>query len=162
METKTCSACLKEKPPDSFRPQRRVCHECRKEQHRSYAQNNRDKRKITNKAWREANAERLKEYDRDRNLQKYGLTSAEYSSLLEKQNYVCAVCKRPNDQWDSRTQKHRALAVDHDHKTGRVRGLLCCKCNPAIGFAEDDPTRLLMLYEYLSGDDGADRSIAPS
>lgn len=156
METKTCSACHAKKSLDSFRPQRRVCIECRRDQHREYARANKDRRSVINKVWREANAERLKEYDRNRSLQKYGLTNADYSSMLEEQNHVCAVCKRPNDQLDPRTQKHRALAVDHDHKTGRVRGLLCCRCNPAIGFAEDDPTRLLMLYEYLSGDDGAD------
>lgn len=70
----------------------------------------------------------------------YGITVEEYNSLLEEQNGVCAICED--------TYKH-ALCVDHDHKTGEIRGLLCKPCNLAIGNMKDDPDRLRNAARYL-------------
>lgn len=74
---------------------------------------------------------------------KYGITQADYDALLTAQNGLCAVCRKPE------VIKDRPLRVDHDHKTGRVRGLLCHHCNVALGHFKDDPQLLRAAMEYL-------------
>ena len=73
----------------------------------------------------------------------YGLTVADYNALLERQGGGCAICGQPRNS-------HR-LAVDHDHATGRVRGLLCAPCNHAIGSLRDRPDLLRSAIAYLAG-----------
>jgi len=76
---------------------------------------------------------------RDSNLiRKYGITAAEYDALKADQNGRCAICPE--------TER---LVVDHDHDTGRVRGLLCGACNKMLGFARDCPSNLLEGAKYL-------------
>lgn len=75
---------------------------------------------------------------------KYGITLAEYDWLVEQQEGRCAICLvdapgRGSDIWH----------VDHDHDTGEVRGLLCNRCNPGLGFFQDDPDRLELAARYL-------------
>lgn len=82
----------------------------------------------------------------DHLLAEYGLTLDAYSALLESQNFGCKICKKPNTD-----KARRNLSVDHDHKTGRVRGLLCGACNKLIGLANDNPTILLKAIQYLKG-----------
>ena len=69
--------------------------------------------------------ERRNEYNRKHNLTQYNLTLEEYEIILGFQGGVCAICEAP-----PKTQK---LHVDHDHKTGLVRGLLCYQCNYTLG-----------------------------
>lgn len=78
------------------------------------------------------------------NLRKYGIAQADYDALLERQGGVCASCGSAPTKG-----KGLRLVVDHDHTTGRVRGLLCLSCNCAIGHAEDDPRRLRAMADYL-------------
>jgi len=70
------------------------------------------------------------------------LTKDEYEELVRKQKGVCAICEQP-----PRTR----LCVDHNHITGEVRGLLCHRCNSAIGHAQDDVTILRKMIRYLEG-----------
>jgi hypothetical protein len=77
-------------------------------------------------------------------LATYGLSEAAYHDMLTKQNGKCAVCGAT--EATSRTDH---LFVDHDHKTGRVRGLLCHACNFAIGHTNDSPDILRSLASYL-------------
>ena len=72
---------------------------------------------------------------------KYGRTEAEYNALADAQGGVCAICGR-ND-------RARALHVDHDHTTGRVRGLLCNTCNRCLGLLKDDAAVLRSAIAYL-------------
>lgn len=58
---------------------------------------------------------------------KYGITRKEYENLAKKQNYTCAICGE---------KSIKELRVDHDHKSGKVRSLLCAKCNTRLGFLE--------------------------
>ena len=82
------------------------------------------------------------EYNRARFLkQKYNMTVADYDLLLDKQAGVCWICKRP--------PKVRRLAVDHDHTTGIVRGLLCWRCNAGLEKFSDDPNALTRAVLYL-------------
>lgn len=78
----------------------------------------------------------------------FNLTLDRYNELLKQQNEVCAICKRKE------TAKHKSgkiiyLAVDHCHKTNKIRGLLCTKCNIGIGSARDDVTILEAMIDYL-------------
>lgn len=80
-------------------------------------------------------------------LRKFGITLDEYERWLEKQEGVCAICKRPET-----TQIFNAtisLSVDHNHETGRVRGLLCRDCNLALGHLNDNVEWAEALVRYL-------------
>jgi hypothetical protein len=74
---------------------------------------------------------------------RFGIDMADYDALLEKQGGVCAVCKQEDPV------KGRALAVDHNHKTGKVRGLLCSKCNKGIGLFKESPELIEKAIKYL-------------
>lgn len=74
----------------------------------------------------------------------YGLSVEDYKGLLSKQNNSCAICNSPpTGRWDS-------FHVDHDHKTGKVRGLLCHHCNTGIGNLKDDVQLLESAINYLN------------
>ena len=83
------------------------------------------------------------------NLRKYGLTLEEYGIMLAAQDGKCAVCRTPAGECQNQYGSI-PLAVDHDHVTGKVRGLLCMKCNRAAGFLQDDPEIVRNLATYLS------------
>lgn len=81
---------------------------------------------------------------RARNLRlRYGLSVETYDDLLEAQRGVCALCEKA-------PVKHR-LAVDHDHETGRIRGLLCAPCNKALGILGDSVSGLQRAIAYIDG-----------
>jgi hypothetical protein len=80
-------------------------------------------------------------------LQKnYGITIEQYDAMLEAQGGVCAICKRPPKGGNTSSKN---LNVDHDHKTGERRGLLCNDCNPALGKFQDSPQLLRAAAAYL-------------
>jgi len=83
-------------------------------------------------------------------LKKYGLTPSGYSIMLDGQNGVCAICLNPETIIDPRTGVTRALAVDHCHSTGHIRGLLCHRCNRALGLIKDDISLCDSMKSYLS------------
>ena len=74
----------------------------------------------------------------------YGLTPEDYRKMAEKQQNRCAICGR----WETH-KKNRYLAIDHNHVTGKIRGLLCSNCNAGLGFFEDNPQILANAIEYL-------------
>ena len=80
---------------------------------------------------------------------RHGITIQKYNQMLISQNYVCAVCLQPETKVDTRHGKIRDLGVDHDHKTKRVRGLLCYRCNVAEGFLKGDIKTVYRLAAYL-------------
>lgn len=84
----------------------------------------------------------------DKHLQrKYGITIHDYGKMLIAQNGKCAICG--SEDAGSRDGKNKAFAVDHDHKTGKLRGLLCEACNQGIGKLKDDPNILRKAADYL-------------
>lgn len=82
-------------------------------------------------------------------LKKFGLSLDDYKLMLIKQNYVCAICKKPEKIKNYKTQKINSLAVDHCHDTGKVRGLLCCACNQGIGLLNHDPELIRNARLYI-------------
>jgi hypothetical protein len=88
---------------------------------------------------------------RDSHLRrKYGITLADYERILNEQNGGCALCGAPPEE-QTREGYQRWLHVDHDHETGRVRGLLCANHNLLIGRWGEDPKMLRKAAEYLDG-----------
>ena len=75
-----------------------------------------------------------------RRLAKYGLSAEDYSTLLDQQGNVCAACGHKPSSF---------FHLDHDHRTGAFRGILCDRCNPALGKLKDDPARAEALACYL-------------
>lgn len=79
----------------------------------------------------------------------YGITVEDYNRLLGEQRGLCAICMQP----ETRPNRER-LCIDHCHKTGKIRGLLCQKCNSALGYMKDDPATLQRAITYLNNANG--------
>jgi len=74
----------------------------------------------------------------------YGITNTSYMELLDFQRGCCAICNKPAEHFNTR------LAVDHDHVTGEIRGLLCNYCNHRVIGRHRDPELLRVMAEYVS------------
>ena len=86
---------------------------------------------------------------------RYGLTEAAYNAMLNAQGHACAIC-RSTVSW-SKNYKHKKngssrFMVDHCHETGKIRGLLCTRCNRALGLVQDNTETLKRAVEYLNRD----------
>lgn len=154
---KHCGGCNKDKPLESFGKDKHrndgltsQCKLCRNKRCSVYRKEHPDFIKHLNKK----NTERRKIYYSDpikkrkyKNLElirTFGITLDEYETLFEKQQGVCAICKKPE-----LGTRNNYLAVDHNHTTGKVRGLLCNFCNRALGLFCDDLYNLASAIEYL-------------
>jgi len=82
-------------------------------------------------------------YNYKKRLLKYGITPEQHQQMLEDQSLCCAICLR------TETEEGRKFSIDHDHLTGKVRGLLCFQCNTGIGKLQDDPEILRRAIAYL-------------
>jgi len=79
---------------------------------------------------------------------RYGITVEHFNQLLKMQNGLCAICGQPSTARD-KFGKIRSLGVDHDHKTGKLRGLLCSNCNTGLGQFREKIKFLEKAIEYL-------------
>lgn len=113
--------------------------EARRKACRNWAEKNREYNHRRFRDWAVKNREKLQQKFR---MKRFGVTEEQYQKLMQQQGGVCAICGESN-------QRLQALAVDHDHKSGKVRGLLCFLCNSVLGFAKDSPERLLEAALYL-------------
>lgn len=84
-----------------------------------------------------------KKYARRKVLRRYGMDPEQYDRLMEQQGNRCPICERPFGSG-------RMPAIDHDHGSGRVRGLLCGECNLGLGKFRDDQAALKRAVEYLA------------
>lgn len=100
--------------------------------------------------WKSKNPDR----ERARNLAQFGLTIEDYEAMYEAQGGLCAICAQP--ETSSRNGKVYRLAVDHNHKTGKVRGLLCFKCNSAMGSFEKREVPLENVIKFLENENNCD------
>jgi hypothetical protein len=88
-------------------------------------------------------------YMRRKSLKRdHGITLEEFEEMERNQNYVCAICGNKESSKGKNT-KIMNLSVDHCHNTGKIRGLLCTKCNWGIGLIQDNPKLLLNAAKYL-------------
>jgi hypothetical protein len=144
---KFCPKCKTTKPMDSFgklghrfQP---YCKTCRQEDGK--------KRYYDLKVTGEFQAKNREDYIKRRKWLKlrkvYGISQEQYWAMVEAQGNKCAICKKP--ETEIYRGKVLALSVDHDHKTGKVRGLLYRKCNIAIGRFREDLTVIQNALDYL-------------
>lgn len=109
----------------------------------------REKAAIVTKLWRIRNKVKHDKQHKNYSLQKtYGISIDQYNEMLHEQNSVCAVCFEPSTVMRKDGRIH-SLCVDHDHRTGEVRSLLCHTCNTLLGHIEIDPARVQRLLSYL-------------
>jgi hypothetical protein len=87
-------------------------------------------------------------------LRKYGLTADELNQMRVDQDFSCAICHIAIAA-DRGTAARNAEHVDHDHRTGKVRALLCSPCNRTLGVVDDDIDRLRAMIEYLEAHRGS-------
>lgn len=140
-----------------------------KEKRRKYYQENKEVEYERTKKWRADNPEKAKELTTGGNMRRlekekafsvsnpeeakrrarnstyrkrYGITLEEYETMEKDQGMTCAICK-------SKCKRYEFLSVDHCHKTGKVRGLLCHKCNSAIGYLGESVENLENAIKYL-------------
>ena len=125
-----------------------------------YVNKNREKLSKNGKIYYQANKEKVREKQREyikKNPNKtremhlkqiYGITSKDYNKILKIQNGVCAICLQPSSS-KHQSGKIKNLAIDHDHETGEIRGLLCDNCNRALGMFKDNPQYLENAKKYL-------------
>lgn len=144
MDTLKCSNCGEQKPADQFhksqKPRGRAynCKECMKAYHKDWYSRNaptvREKDAKRYKAWRAESPNAQAAY-------RYGVPVEELDALYDAFS-ECMICGGP-------PVRDKRLCVDHCHETNRVRGLLCVKCNAALGHMDDDPGRLRAAADYL-------------
>jgi hypothetical protein len=106
---------------------------------REHRKKNKKQENEYQRAWRDKNRGRLKEQHRQR---KYGLSQEEFYSMLAGQGGVCAICG--SSEWGP-----VGPAIDHDHETNMVRGILCHHCNILLGCSRDNKKILLSAIDYL-------------
>lgn len=88
-------------------------------------------------------------YIKQRKWKAQGVDADRYQEMLHEQGGVCAICHQPERAPDKASGKTKDLAIDHCHKTGAVRGLLCSNCNRALGLFNDDPELLAKASNYV-------------
>lgn len=167
--SKTCKECNQTKPLSEFHKDKKVsdghntrCKFCRKEEQRIYYQENRDRILEYQKNYNDNNLENARKKSRDwhhknkdtkyldgRLQRVYGITLEDYSRMLDEQNNVCAICGKPESAIHNKTKEIKRLAVDHDHVTGKVRGLLCAQCNKGLGSLGDTIEAIEKTLNYL-------------
>lgn len=105
--------------------------------------------KSCNERYYLTNKEQHQRHNRNNHLKRaYKITAEQYDSMLRAQNGVCAICEKQETLLDTRSNEVKNLCVDHCHKTGKVRGLLCAKCNKAFGLVNEDLTTLERMQSY--------------
>lgn len=137
---KPCSVCKEVKPLEQFGAdskradgRKRQCKLCLAAAMREWQRTHRDSVRRT----------RIKK--------KYGLTPEAYEALLTKQGPHCPICGKalPHHLSSPDSDLRDAVAIDHNHTTGAIRGILCAPCNKGLGYFVDDPQRLMAAARYL-------------
>lgn len=144
---KTCSRCRQRKTKSLFNTRkgasdglRSECKDCGAKAAAVYRNSNKKNIAKSQQAYRKVNKVKLQEKDKKKHLlSKYNLTLDAWNNLLLSQNGGCAICSKTTH-----------LQVDHDHATGRIRGLLCGNCNRGLGLFGDDVVALAKALSYLT------------
>lgn len=138
---KTCSKCQLERPLDSFAVRadtgklRSACRDCITKDNLN--------RYHTNPATREAH----RKASRKHGLKKYGISQTQFDEMFDSQAGRCAICANGICKTDE--DRYLSTCVDHDHKTGKVRGLLCWDCNVGLGKFFDNTDIMQSAITYL-------------
>jgi hypothetical protein len=150
---KRCTECGIEKDLDCFYRCRTskggLRHECKKCHNASVVRCRRkhlEKHRTAHRRWLSANREKAKILNKNTRLKRtYGITIENYNELLCKQDGQCAICGK-------KLLTSKETCIDHNHKTGKIRGFLCIQHNALLGMANDDPKILEQAINYLKSD----------
>ena len=156
---KKCNKCGKEKDLKSFASKRGKpnsrCKECIGAYMKSHYLKHREREIKKRREWYARNPEKAcaavrKNYHENKDririetaCRRRGITVEQYNKMVKDQNGLCANCNEQNFG-------EKRLAIDHDHKTGNVRALLCDNCNTALGLLKEDQKRIFNLISYIN------------
>jgi len=162
---KVCAKCLQSKPKSAFGPRKRAadglswtCRDCNSSYNREiYRKNSKEmnartverRRKNPTKSraagarFAARNPQKIKMWRRYHLIKKYGITEEDYQRMFDEQNGGCAICGGTKG-------KNGRLHIDHNHATGKVRGLLCSPCNVAIGMLRENPALFQKAQDYIA------------
>lgn len=151
---KYCRICCLDKPKSEFYVMKRgnlhsYCKRCCSVRALENYHKNPEAHNARSTKWRKNNLAQFQFLSRRSYLRRcYGISMEQYEELLQSQNGQCAICE---------VEPVGALAVDHDHKTGKIRGLLCKTCNLELGIVELHPDWIIKVRRYLQkhGPDGS-------
>lgn len=146
MKTKQCRDCRLFKEFEQFIKNKAfssgydtLCKNCNRKRVQEWRKNNPEKRA------KQQQREATKDYTRNKFLKYYyGITLEKYNEMFKNQNGCCAICKK------HQVELNKRLFVDHCHNTGKIRKLLCQKCNTLLGMAEENPDVLKEAINYLN------------
>jgi hypothetical protein len=159
MTEKVCATCGVTKPEEAFRLRKSVAtgKDYRVSKCRTCHQ-------VNGLAWRRANPQKVRTYNEKQRAKrgdinrlaareshfrrKFGITIAERDAMLAAQGGSCLICM-------TTTPKGKGWCVDHDHKTGRIRGILCAHCNVFIGFCRESVIVLERAITYIEANDAS-------
>lgn len=148
MKLKDCTKCGEQKKFAEFSKDnnqssglRPDCKKCVSK----YYYENKSRINKNHKIWRNKNIQKLRNKDLKN---KYNITLNDYDKLLREQSSKCAICNKKEIR-KANNGKIKRLAIDHNHKTGKVRRLLCQKCNSALGYVNEDIDILQTMIKYL-------------
>ncbi len=144
MKKKICTKCKKQKSFSEFAKDKSrkdgcypQCKKCKRKKYKEYSQQLEAKRR-KRKYMKKYDAKRKLEVKEKNLINKYGMTLKEWNKMFQKQKGECAICGI------HQSELHWGLCVDHNHKTGYIRGLLCHKCNDGMGrLRADEGTHIL-------------------
>ena len=157
---KVCVKCETRKPASKFSQDKSrtdglysYCKDCKAAMVRGYVEKNREDVRSRQRARNKTPQGRRA--TRSQNLKtKFGISVREFDERFRAQDKCCAICKR------RRKTKDKSFALDHDHSTGSLRGILCHSCNRALGLADDNTRLLRAAIKYLERHSRANASTA--
>jgi len=177
--TKKCTKCGKQKPLQAFHKNKSTpdglqiwCRKCKAAGTKRAYQKNHTHHRAKQAEWNKANRAHIRNSDRARVAKdpdyyrriqlrcKFGITVEDYDAMYAKQAGVCGICGKPETRKVKGTLCH--LAVDHDHETGKIRGLLCSKCNRGIGLLQDDIQLLSKAVAWLTPSENCSQDQIPA
>ncbi len=145
-KTKPCNICGEIKTLDYFYTSKNkdghknYCKMCDLAQGKIYRQENKIRIRKHQKEYHSNNKDIRRAY---RLFYKYGISIEDYNEMFNQQDGCCAICGV------NQTELNKSLAVDHDHSTGEIRGLLCYKCNVSLGLMDEDTYNLSRMIKYI-------------
>lgn len=145
MRYKICKRCKRNKRLTQFTINKQkkdgyniYCKECCKNQGRNWRNKNTQYMKEYKKTYREFNKKEIKDYTL---RYRYGISLEDRNKMLSMQDNKCKICQK--------MESHQGFVVDHCHKSKKIRGLLCGRCNRTLGMVKDDINLLGSMIEYL-------------
>ncbi len=150
LKNKVCSICHEMKPRSDYYLRSKAkgwisakCKKCQLAYYSNWIKNKPGKHAQYSRAQRVKNPSKFKAKAHKARLRYlYDISVDQFDSMFRGQNGACAICGKQN-------LNGRRLCIDHDHKTGKVRGLLCSPCNGFLGQIDDDKSAALKAIQYL-------------